>query len=86
MVSHIKFAKKLIPINQPELSILENMEANGINMNYQCRDGLCGSCRCQLLMGEVVYQQQALAVLNEEEVLICIARANSSIEIKDVYS
>ena len=85
MVSYIKIAEQLIPINQPEQSILKNLELGGIDANYQCRDGLCGSCRYQLLSGAISYQQASLGFLKEGEILICIARAKSSIELKGVY-
>jgi ferredoxin len=86
MLSYIKVQGKLIPISQPEKSILENLESGGIDVNYQCRDGLCGSCRCQILSGMVSYQKASLGALKEGEVLICIARAETSIELKGIYS
>jgi ferredoxin len=86
MVSYIKVQGKLILIDQPEQSILENLESAGVDANYQCRDGFCGSCRCQLLSGTVSYQQIALGVLKAGEVLICIAKAESNIELKGICS
>ncbi|WP_432763922.1 2Fe-2S iron-sulfur cluster-binding protein [Escherichia coli] len=33
--------------------LLEQLENQGIRIPYSCRTGICGSCRVQLLEGEV---------------------------------
>ena len=34
-------------------TILEAAEAAGMSIDYQCRSGICGTCRCKLLSGQV---------------------------------
>lgn len=46
--------------------LLEQLENQGIRIPYSCRTGICGSCRVQLLEGEVTplkNQQQAMMAL-----------------------
>ena len=33
--------------------ILQSLEKAGLEPEYQCRDGHCGSCRCKLVEGQV---------------------------------
>jgi ferredoxin-NADP reductase/DMSO/TMAO reductase YedYZ heme-binding membrane subunit len=34
-------------------TVLDAAEAAGISIDYQCRSGICGTCRCKLLSGHV---------------------------------
>ena len=34
-------------------SLLAALEANQVTVEYQCREGYCGSCRCRLVTGHV---------------------------------
>jgi ferredoxin len=52
-------------------SLLESLEAQNIDVPYQCREGYCGGCRTQLLSGEVAYLQEPMAWINDDEVLPC---------------
>jgi ferredoxin len=67
-------------------TLLEAMENAGLNVEYNCRDGHCGACRCKLSAGEVEYVGFALAYTQSDEVLPCICRAgNQPIELQDVH-
>ncbi|WP_151193045.1 class I ribonucleotide reductase maintenance protein YfaE [Cysteiniphilum sp. JM-1] len=70
----IKLNDQIITIDNNELTILEYLEQQGIAANFQCRDGVCGTCRCQLISGEVQYTKEPLAFVKDDEVLICIAK------------
>ncbi|WP_440615449.1 class I ribonucleotide reductase maintenance protein YfaE [Cysteiniphilum sp. 6C5] len=70
----IKLNHKIITINNNELTILEWLEQQGIAANFQCRNGVCGTCRCQLILGDIQYTKEPLAFVKEDEVLICIAK------------
>ncbi|WP_440994111.1 class I ribonucleotide reductase maintenance protein YfaE [Cysteiniphilum litorale] len=70
----IKLNDQIITIDNNELTILECLEQQGIAANFQCRDGVCGTCRCQLISGEVQYTKEPLAFVKDDEVLICIAK------------
>lgn len=54
-------------------SLLELAEARGLNPDYSCRAGNCGTCRAKLLSGSVTYTQEPIAEIAEDEVLICCA-------------
>jgi ferredoxin-NADP reductase len=60
-------------------SILEFAEANGLEPDYSCRQGICGTCVCQLREGEVDYQQPPIAQVEPGSVLICIAQPKTAI-------
>lgn len=59
-------------------SILEFAEANDLNPPYSCRQGICGTCQCTLLEGEVEYQEIPTAESEEGSVLICISKPKTS--------
>ena len=62
-------------------SLLEALEYHGIAVEYQCRSGYCGSCRCRMTKGKVTYHQQPLALVNEGEILPCCCIPASDIEL-----
>ncbi|WP_100752252.1 class I ribonucleotide reductase maintenance protein YfaE [Vibrio salilacus] len=70
--------------SHPSNTILETLERAELQPEYNCRDGHCGACRCTLISGEVEYVGFAMAYTQEKEILPCICRAKSDIEIKDV--
>ncbi|MCC2523877.1 class I ribonucleotide reductase maintenance protein YfaE [Vibrio coralliilyticus] len=70
--------------SNPSNTILETMEKAGIEPEYNCRDGHCGACRCKLVKGEVEYVGFAMAYTQSDEILPCICKAKSDIEIEDV--
>ncbi|MEH0665950.1 2Fe-2S iron-sulfur cluster binding domain-containing protein [Vibrio scophthalmi] len=65
-------------------TILETMEQAGLEPEYNCRDGHCGACRCTLVSGEVEYVGFAMAYTQGDEILPCICRAKSDVEVTDV--
>lgn len=54
-------------------SLLELAEARGLNPDYSCRAGNCGTCRAKLLSGSVTYTQEPTAEMADDDVLICCA-------------
>lgn len=65
-------------------TILETMESAGLLPEYNCRDGHCGACRCKLDAGEVEYVGFAMAYTQGNEILPCICRAKTALEIEQV--
>lgn len=63
-------------------SLLEALEAQDVNLPYQCREGYCGSCRTTLLEGEVTYTQEPLAWLNDGEILPCCCIPKTDLNLK----
>lgn len=63
-------------------SLLDALESNQVCVEYQCREGYCGSCRTRLLKGEVCYASQPLAFVQQGEILPCCCRASGDIELE----
>jgi ferredoxin-NADP reductase/predicted pyridoxine 5'-phosphate oxidase superfamily flavin-nucleotide-binding protein len=59
--------------NKGDSNILEVAESHGLEPEYGCRSGACGSCSVKVIAGEVVYNTPPSAPINEGEVLICCA-------------
>ncbi|NYZ13967.1 2Fe-2S iron-sulfur cluster binding domain-containing protein [Azospirillum sp. RWY-5-1] len=54
-------------------TLLELAEARGLEPDYSCREGTCGTCRTRLLKGAVTYVREPTAAVAADEVLICCA-------------
>ncbi len=52
-------------------SLLEMAEARGLNPEFSCRSGSCGTCKTTLLAGQVSYTTPPGMHLEADEVLIC---------------
>tara|TARA_B100001109_G_scaffold255677_1_gene259965 strand:+ start:18741 stop:19208 length:468 start_codon:yes stop_codon:yes gene_type:complete len=63
-------------------TLLESLEAQDIDVHYQCREGYCGSCRTQLLEGSVHYHDEPMAYLDDDEILPCCCIPKSDLKIK----
>ncbi|MBY6197278.1 class I ribonucleotide reductase maintenance protein YfaE [Vibrio hangzhouensis] len=70
--------------SNPSNTVLETMEQAGLEPEYNCRDGHCGACRCTLVSGEVEYVGFAMAYTKENEILPCICRAKTDIELDNI--
>ncbi|MDO6524690.1 class I ribonucleotide reductase maintenance protein YfaE [Motilimonas sp. 1_MG-2023] len=64
-----------------EQTLLENLEQQGIQTEYQCRDGHCGACQCQLISGSVEYIIEPLAYVRKNHILTCCSKAKTAIEL-----
>lgn len=80
----IKINKIISIESNPSNTLLETMEQAGLEPEYNCRDGHCGACRCTLLSGEVEYVGFAMAYIQGNEILPCICKAKTSLELADV--
>ena len=70
--------------NAGDATLLETAEAHGLNPEFSCRNGACGSCAVKLKAGEVAYRSQPTASYDDDEVLICCAvpaEGTSTVEI-----
>jgi uncharacterized protein len=65
-------------------NLLEFAEANNLEPPYSCRQGICGTCECKILEGEVTYQTPPTATIKEGSVLICISTPKTSKIILDL--
>ncbi|AFY75096.1 flavodoxin reductase family protein [Synechococcus sp. PCC 7502] len=65
-------------------SILELAEANDIYPDYSCRAGICGTCMCGIIEGEVIYKEPPTAFIDEGSVLICVSTPKTSRVVLDI--
>lgn len=63
-------------------NLLESLEAQNIQVPYQCRDGYCGACRCKKVSGEVTYIKEPMAWINDDEILPCVSIPTSDLKLK----
>ncbi|ADD77785.1 ferredoxin [Pantoea sp. PA1] len=63
-------------------NLLTMLEANNLCVEFQCREGYCGSCRMRLLSGEVDYAEKPLAFIEQGEILPCCCKAKGEIELE----
>ncbi|WP_343224002.1 class I ribonucleotide reductase maintenance protein YfaE [Oceanobacter mangrovi] len=63
-------------------NLLESLEAQNIDVHFQCREGYCGSCRARLLSGEVHYTSEPMAWINDDEVLLCCCIPRGPIQLE----
>ena len=63
-------------------SLLVALESHRLTVEYQCREGYCGSCRCRLVSGQVDWLTEPLAFIQPDEILPCCCRAKGDIEIE----
>ena len=63
-------------------TILDLAERHGLNPDYSCRSGICHTCMCALVEGEVEYLEEPLDEPDPGYVLICCARPKTSVVIE----
>jgi CDP-4-dehydro-6-deoxyglucose reductase, E3 len=76
---------------EPGESVLDAALRAHVNLPHSCKGGNCGSCRAQLVSGEIYYPRGRPLALSDEElahgyVLLCQARPRSDlvVEARDV--
>ena len=62
-------------------TILDLAEHNGLNPDYSCRSGICHTCMCALVDGEVEYLEEPLDPPDAGQVLICCSRPKGSLVV-----
>ena len=71
-----------IPANR---TILECAEDNSVPAEFECRSGICGTCKCKLLSGSVTMDtQDALDDSDRENnvILLCQARPTEDVSVE----
>ncbi len=80
----IRPSEKFFQVDEGE-SILDAALRQDFSLAYSCRDGLCGTCKCKLLEGQVYYSDDKLPkALDEKEFkagwnLLCQAKAKTDL-------
>lgn len=82
MSKNISFNNKQVLFNDTDTSILECLEKNDIHVEYQCRDGYCGACRCKLTSGTVNHIKESIAFVENDEILMCCTTPKTDICLK----
>ena len=67
-------SKKAVVWDGTHESILELAEANGLTPDFSCRSGICSTCMCELLSGNLDYATEPLEQPVDGMALICCSR------------
>jgi ferredoxin len=62
-------------------TLLENLESQAIKVEFHCRDGHCGACKCVLLAGEIEYVSYPMAYIRNNDILTCCSRSSKDVKI-----
>ncbi|TRA88131.1 2Fe-2S iron-sulfur cluster binding domain-containing protein [Rhizobium rhizogenes] len=54
-------------------TLLELAEARGLQPEFSCREGNCGTCKTKLVKGAVTYLKEPTAKVDDDEILLCCA-------------
>ncbi len=65
-------------------SLLDFAEANDLNPPYSCRQGICGTCMCKIIEGEVEYVETPTAEIEAGAVLTCISKPKTAKVVLDL--
>ncbi|MDJ0572569.1 MAG: 2Fe-2S iron-sulfur cluster-binding protein [Pleurocapsa sp. MO_192.B19] len=84
--AEVVFAKsdKTVTWTPEDGTLLEFAEANALNPDYSCRQGICMTCMCQLEEGEVEYIESPASEPDEGSVLICISKPKTAKVVLDL--
>ncbi len=79
----LRRSNKSLPL-EPDKTLLEICEASGVNIDFECRSGICGRCKTKLLAGCVTMEvQDALDDADQSNniILLCQAKAVEDVTI-----
>lgn len=63
-------------------SLLDLAEETGLSPDFNCRAGLCNTCMCTLVSGEVNYFEEPLDPVPEGKVLLCCSRPRGPVAVE----
>ncbi|WP_343183217.1 class I ribonucleotide reductase maintenance protein YfaE [Buchnera aphidicola (Neophyllaphis podocarpi)] len=81
----IKTNKRIINYIPKKNFILDILEKNKINIEFQCRKGYCGSCRIILISGKIYYPNNVVILaskLSRKEIFPCCCIGINNIILK----
>ena len=61
---------------------LDLAEHHGLSPDYSCRSGICRTCMCELVEGEVEYVEEPLNAPDPGCVLICVSKPKSKLVVE----
>lgn len=62
-------------------NLLRVLEKNGYEIEYECQEAHCGTCRTVMTEGEVKYSYEPVAYIGKKEVLPCCAIIKSDLNL-----
>lgn len=68
-------------------SLLDVLEFEGVIVPSVCREGVCGTCECAVLEGEVDHRDQILGPderASHKVMMVCVSRAKGSHLVLDL--
>jgi ferredoxin len=83
---HLARQNRTIDIDA-DVSLLDALEFEGVIVPSVCREGVCGTCECAVLEGEVDHRDQ---ILGPEErsshrvMMVCVSRAKGTHLVLDL--
>lgn len=69
----------IVPWDAMAESLLSFAEKNGLDPEFSCRAGICGTCRTAAMAGEVDYFEEPIDPPDDGEILLCCARPRSDL-------
>ena len=69
------------------VSLLDAVEFEGVIIPSVCREGVCGTCECAVLEGEVDHRDQLLGPeerASNRVMMVCVSRAKGSHLVLDL--
>ncbi len=69
------------------VSLLDALEFEGVIVPSVCREGICGTCECTVLEGEVDHRDQILGPderASHQIMMVCVSRAKGSHLVLDL--
>ena len=75
-------ATSVIDYQDSSGTVLIALEQHKLQVNFHCREGYCGACRCKLNSGTVSYINEPLAFVRKGEFLPCCSVPLTDIDIE----
>lgn len=80
-------SKTITIINKnSEETVAALLKSQGLesSIDFHCREGFCGACKCKKVKGDIEYTTEPLAYLEDDEFTPCIAKitGNKNLIIK----
>jgi uncharacterized protein len=74
-------SKKTLDWDDRFSNILEFAEAHGIKPDFSCRTGICRTCECELIAGNLTYTIDPLDLPEDGMTFICCTKPDGDVTI-----